>query len=730
MHNPMMKKMAPATTPVVAGAGAPAAVGGDDLDLPGIAALLRAHWPSVLAVMGATLLLGLLLALLKQPEYVSTGVISVAEPPAIGARTKGKTPRADPRSGGRDVALLRSRRLAVRVLQALATSSGREESPVAISSGRVSRFLGRLKVSQAPGSSVITISYRAGSPREAARTVNQVIDSFRELKGEQVAALFNSEKRYVDSEIQRRRDELAAVQRRIDEFRKANGLADDVSVSVKARQVGTLDGQLALAQAQAEKAAARWRHVEALIRAGDMAAVGAAVDSPLVRHFREKEVALQNRISEMRNEYGPRHPKLIDAQTQLAELRASIERELRYLARTMKNDVAAEQRRVRALQQGIDRLEEEIARAQTAGGGLKELELEAEAIREQFRELLKRAKTLDPQARELAVAKLVSVISPGYEPGGPVFPTRKQILSLAVAAALLLGLLAAFLAEYFNPKLTRPRAWRPPTAPALAGGRAPAALAAGAGVASGRPAPAAGNDDLRLIPLRDGDGSEDLAVVPIPGDGAGIVPATEVAMKQRSRFAGAIARLNDRLLARLRNGGPKVVLVTGSHGIGDKVSVAAALAVLNARQGRRVVLVDLSRGEAEVHRAFGMSPSPGLAEIIARSTTLTRAFQTDFRSHVTLLTRGEFVDNRLAKRLVDVAPSLMLLLKKYFDLIFVVTRNIEVATEAEIFADRIDQALAVVSPPSGSREARADAVIANPRLRRLRSRLLPVVVRR
>ena len=88
-------------------------------------------------------------------------------------------------------------------------------------------------------------------------------------------------------------------------------------------------------------------------------------------------------------------------------------------------------------------------------------------------------------------------------------------------------------------------------------------------------------------------------------------------------------------------------------------------------------------------------------------------------------------DSRLAKRLVDVAPSLMLLLKKYFDLIFVVTRNIEVATEAEIFADRIDQALAVVSPPSGSREARRpDAVIANPRLRRLRSRLLPVVVRR
>ena len=123
MHNPMMKKMAPATTPVVAGPGAPAAVGGDDLDLPGIAAMLRAHWPSVLAVMGATLLLGLLLALLKQPEYVSTGVISVAEPPAIGARTKGKTPRADPRSGGRDVALLRSRRLAVRVLQALAPST-------------------------------------------------------------------------------------------------------------------------------------------------------------------------------------------------------------------------------------------------------------------------------------------------------------------------------------------------------------------------------------------------------------------------------------------------------------------------------------------------------------------------------------------------------------------------------------------------------------------------------
>ena len=281
MQKSISRHAFPATTSTTADPMTNAAQG-EDLDLHGIVAVLRAHWLSVVVVMALTLLLGLLLAMLKQPEYVSTGVISVGETPSVA--TKGKAPRADPRAGGRDVALLRSRRLAVHVIQALeperlgtASQSG---EMAAISPGRISHFLNRLKVSQPPGSPVIEIRYRSDDPREAARVVNQVIESFRQAKAEQVGELFASEKRYVDAELKKRRDELLAVEQRMSDFRNANGLVEGAGPAAKGRQIGTLNGQLVLARVEAEKAEARWRQIDALIRAGDMAAVGAAVDSP------------------------------------------------------------------------------------------------------------------------------------------------------------------------------------------------------------------------------------------------------------------------------------------------------------------------------------------------------------------------------------------------------------------------------------------------------------------
>ncbi len=719
MLNPISRHAYPAREAAAVDQRPAANAPNDDLDLHGLVAVFRAHWLSVLTVMALTLLLGLVLALSKQPQFKSTGVISASEAP--GPSSKGKAPRADPRAGGRDVALLRSRRLAAHVIQALSSApldGASAHAKDSVTPGEIVYFLNRLEVSQSPGSPVIEISYRGDSPVDAARVVNQVIDSFRKLKAEQIGKLFAAEKEYVETELKRQQGELRHVEQRMEDFRQANGLVEGAGLTVKVGQVGALNSQLVLAEVEAEKAASRWRQIDALVRAGNMAAVGAAVESPLVRRFREKEVELRNRISEMRNEYGPRHPALVDVQSQLQDLRASIDRELRNLARAMKAEATLAQQKVTSLRQNVERLEDEIAQAQSAGRGLLDLELKAESLRESVRSLLQRAMSLGDKARDLAVAKLVSVISPAYEPVGPVFPTRKNILSLAVAAALLLGLLTALLAEYFNPKVTA--RWSGASAAAALPKRPISRAALGAAL----------QDEVALIPPGEKT-SEDLpVVVPIPGDGTGIVPAAEILMKQQSKFAAAISALNEKLHSRLGNGAAKAVLLTGHQSIGDKVSVAAALAALNTQKGLRVVLVDLTHGEAELHRAFGMQPVPGIAEVLTRSTTLTKAFQTDYRTHVTLLPRGDFADNRLVMKLLEVAPSLVTQLKKHFDLVLLVARNVDVAIEAEMIPNQVELAVVVASGEAGATKQQAGKVAAHPKLQRLHSRLLTVAVQR
>jgi len=219
-------------------------------------------------------------------------------------------------------------------------------------------------------------------------------------------------------------------------------------------------------------------------------------------------------------------------------------------------------------------------------------------------------------------------------------------------------------------------------------------------------------------PRVDMNDEEAAVAVPVPGDGHGIIPASELLSKPRSRFVAAVTVLNRRLLSRLGGGPPHTVLITGSGSVADKVSIAAAVATLNAADGRRVVIVDLSRGEAELHRAFAMPPRPGVADVLAKSVGLTKAFQTDFRTHVTLLARGEHLDGRLANKLVDATPSLLTLLTRYFDLVVVVVRNLDAVTEAELVLDRVDLAVVV--------ETRSPAVSS---LRRFGEKLLRVRIR-
>jgi len=200
-------------------------------------------------------------------------------------------------------------------------------------------------------------------------------------------------------------------------------------------------------------------------------------------------------------------------------------------------------------------------------------------------------------------------------------------------------------------------------------------------------------------------------------------------MKQKSKFAVAINEFNERLLSRLERKQSNVVLITGKHGVGDKVSVAAAIAVLNASHGKKVMLVDYTRGEAEVHRAFGMQPSPGIAEVVKKSMPLLKAFQTDFRTHVSLFARGEFVDNDVSMTMLSAAPALFTLLRKYFDLIIIVARDLDVATGAELFSDNVDQAIVVVGRKIVDSGALVE-ISTDPRLSKIGNRLLPVVIER
>lgn len=697
---------------------------GNDLDLRNIFRVIAAHLPALLFTAGLVLAAGLLLSMAIKPKYESTAVIDVADSTAAAIQSVAQ--QIDPAAGGKDAALLQSQRMIILVLQEL--NDGKQPT-----AKDIEKFQKRLAVTQEPGTALIQINYKDESAERAAQIVNLMIEQFKKFKRAYLNQLITREKRHIDLELEKQRTDLQGAENRVDEFKVANGLTDNLGITLKVRQISTLNSQLLLAQVDAQKADSRRRQMAALQRSGNTAAIGALSDSPLVQRLREQEADLRNRIRELQNEYGPKHPVMIDARSQLAEVRRSIGSEIKYVSSQVRNEAALENERVETLEQSIAKLETEVAEAQSSVVKLRELEREADSSKRVYEGFLNHAKDLSTTSEDLILSKLVTVISQGYESSKAIFPRPSQIMLLALVGASVLGLMAVFLAEHLNPKVTR----RPIPAREI---QSPEAVTPTPAMNQFAPLP-------QEIPIqaKDFPPVETLMPesepkiptvnshlrVPIPGDGEGIVPAHEVQMKPYSKFAAAMKSVNELLGAKLNTiPSPHAVLITANRAAGDKLSIAAALATLNASENRKVVIVDLTRGETAVHRAFGLQPVPGISEVMETSVALFSAIQTDYSTHVSVFANGKPMAQAMTQKLIDDVPSLIALLKKYFDLVLVVARNLDIATSTELPHKDISQTLLVISQPLSSSPDVSDTVVNDSKLARHAGKLLPIMVER
>lgn len=86
---------------------------------------------------------------------------------------------------------------------------------------------------------------------------------------------------------------------------------------------------------------------------------------------------------------------------------------------------------------------------------------------------------------------------------------------------------------------------------------------------------------------------------------------------------------------------PRVVAVSAAQG-GDGASTTALnLAMMMARTGRPTALVDANLRQPELHKAFGLSPSPGLAEVLKGQAEPKNATVPTRIPHLSLMPAGK-----------------------------------------------------------------------------------------
>jgi len=510
----------------------------------------------------------------------------------------------------------------------------------------------RLEVSPVRRSLVIQISFTSTNSKKAALIANTVADNYIV---DQLEAKFDATRRassWLNDRIAGLRDKVQKAEAAVETYRIALSGRIGGSSELTTQQISELNSQLILARAKRAEANARLRQVEDLMAtSGDLASAAEVLNSPLIHRLRDQEAQLLRKVSELESRYGERHPRMIKAKAELADLRESIEREVRKIAQSLRNEMVVARAREDTLRQNLSQLEGKQGVQNQASIKLNELEREAQASRLLYENFLNRFKeTSEQQNLQQADARVISKADVPIEAS---FPKKKLIISVALIGSLFLSVVLVFLLEKLDNTF-----------------RSSDQLE----LYTGYPA-------IGMIPLVTGTLLNRKIVGRYPVE------------KPASTIAEAIRTLRTSMLLSDVDNPPKVIGVTSTVPSEGKSTVALWLGQVSAMSGQRVLLVDCDLRRPSVHRSLDLENEKTLVEILAEECSLKEAIQKDVESNMHVIPGKVTQANALDLLSSEHMEKTLTELRKHFDMIVLDCPPVLAVSDAKIVGQLTDKML-------------------------------------
>jgi len=516
----------------------------------------------------------------------------------------------------------------------------------------VENVLSRLTVRRAGLTYVMNVGFTSENPAKAARVANTFAERYLL---EQLEAKFDATRQansWLNSRLAEMRGELQQAEAAVEQYRTANNLLSASGATLTEQEISTYNQQLATVRASQAEAEARLRTARAQLAAGSTGEdVGEALGSQVVQTLRARRAEVSGRVADLTSRYGPRHPDMLRAERELADIDAQIQAEIRRIISNLEAQVQVARERTGSMAGSLGSARGTLAANNAAGVRLSELERNAESVRTLYESFLTRfQETTSSEGIEESDARIVS---PAAIPTGASSPNVQLNLALGLVLALGAGLAAVVLAVMLDTGVTTAedieRKFNLP--------------------------------HLGSVPL--------LSSVADPDD-RDETPADYVVKKPLSSFTEAIRAMRASILFSRIGHEIRVITLTSALPGEGKTTTALCLARVAAQQGARVVLVDCDLRRRNINRLLGVEPEVGLMEVLNRTVALDRALMVDELSgaHVLPLARNSFTPKDVFG--TPAMDGLLDHLRANFDLVILDTAPVLAVSDTRVIAAKSD----------------------------------------
>jgi len=384
-----------------------------------------------------------------------------------------------------------------------------------------------------------------------------------------------------------------------------------------------------------------------------------------IRDLKLEYIRAKQDLADLSGRFGPNHPEVVAAKTKMRTVAQKIEEEVRSVLAATKAQYERSQRQMDEIRRELAEQEKRVLDFNRVAIGYNILKDAAETLRNAYEAITKRIEEIEISMAAGSKDDNIFIISRPEVPAKAAKPRKRRSVVLGALAGLALGLGLCFFVDYLDVTVkTREDVEKHLGVPVL--GYVPAVRENELAGDNGRAA-----STLELLALT----------------------------RPHSNVAEAFRSIRTSLAFSSPEGQLRKLLVTSSCPSEGKTLVSINVALAFAQAGKKTVLIDTDLRKSRVHRILGVSPSPGLTNLIAgEGPTSERSAirEVEGVENLSVLPCGPMPPNPAELLGSSVATELLVRLEQEFDMLVLDSPPVVNVTDSAVLSQYVQGAVLVV----------------------------------